>query len=528
MPDHDSFGRLRPEVLAQLRRHKSVRPNVSRQRSSPPTSGSPRDQEVALVSGLVRVVTLGPAQEILSASQELKPRSAAPRSTAPRSTATGMTAVVHRRVQPLTRQGGVPTPETTPEAPAPVPANAGPVAPVIEPAKRPEPRPVVQETQTAPIVYRLGEAYIGERVIMSHLGLDIGTKTIVVAFRDSAGAPQFISELNGYWLFERPSQFIENMLNDPNRRRSDGTQRPARWIKLPTTGQICVLGRDAEEFAFAKNDSLLRPMAEGGISADEEAMTVLASIVQGLLETAEHDVGKFSGDVKLCYCTTAPALNKGLNIDYHERVVDLIIGGYESKAKLQTNHIKESHAIVMNEDADWTGIGISWGAGTVTVSVVKQGMEIFSFSWVGAGDWIDDQVARRHGYDPQQFSTMRKTAKETPTTVARRKTEVELTPGKTPTDRLGLDIVLHYDVLINNVLDGIVRGFAEHEAAGRFGDEPVRIYLAGGTASPVGFERRVAKKLAELALPFKVGSVVKSARPLYSVAEGCLKAAELF
>ncbi len=268
-------------------------------------------------------------------------------------------------------------------------------------------------------------------------------------------------------------------------------------------------------------------MAEGGISADEEAMTVLASIVQGLMNMAENDIGKFDDEVKICYCTTAPAINKESNIDYHKRVVDIIVGGYETKSELKSESIKESHAIVVDMSPDATGIGISWGAGTVTVSYIKYGLEIYSFCWVGAGDWIDEQVAMRHGYNPEASKARKKTAKETPTTVSRRKQEVDLTPGKEPTDRVGLDVCLHYDVLISQVLDGVVHGFVENEAEARI-DDAINVYMAGGTSSPIGFVERVVAKFGEKELPFEIAEVHRSDEPLYCVARGCLKAAELF
>jgi actin-like ATPase involved in cell morphogenesis len=378
-----------------------------------------------------------------------------------------------------------------------------------------------------PTVYKLGDEFIGRRVVMTQLGLDIGTKTIVIAFKGPDGKTHYLSEINGYWPFERGTVFIENMLNDPKKKRSDGTERPARWIKIPESSRIIVLGGDAEEFAYSKNDTLLRPMAEGGISPDEEAMTVLSAIIQGLLAMAEKDLGHFDDEIKLCYCTTAPAINKDSNIEYHQRVINIILDGYETKAKKSLNTIKESHAIVLNMSPDGTGIGISWGAGTVTVSYVKYGMEVYSFCWVGAGDWIDTQVAMRHGYNPELLKTRKSFAKETPTTVARRKMTVDLTPGKEPEDRLGMDIVLHYDVLISQVIDGIVQGFQANETQARI-DEGISIYMAGGTSSPKGFVQRVTKTLDEKTPPFAIGEVKRADKPLFCVAEGCLKAAEMF
>lgn len=401
------------------------------------------------------------------------------------------------------------------------PTTPIPQVTVIQPVESPPPPPRWKHLPTASEfdVYRLGEVFTGRRVMITNIGLDIGTKTVVIAYRNDDKV-NYIAEINGYWVFQRRNKFIESLLNDPNKIRSDGTKRPARWI--PLDDKAIVLGKDAEEMAYAQNDTMRRPMAEGSISADEEAMTVLASIVQGLIETAETEIGKFDKNVSICYCTTAPAINKPINMDYHERVVNMIVDGYETKSHIKRSAIRESHAIVLDMDeGDGTGIGISWGAGTVTVSYVKSGLEIYSFCYVGAGDWIDEQVAIRHGYDPNS----RKRSAETPTTVSKRKTEIDLTPGLEQNSRIDLDLTLHYDVLINKVITGIVAGFRDNEANARI-DGAINVYMAGGTSSPNGFVERVSARFAEHDLPFEIGSLKRSDKPLYCVASGCLKAAE--
>jgi len=382
-------------------------------------------------------------------------------------------------------------------------------------------KPIIPQN-FVPRIYWLGDTNRARRCTMSNLGIDIGTKNVVMAFRDADGKPAFLQEINGYYIYPRPSKFIANMLDDPSKVRSDGTKRPAKWINLDGREGIYVLGKDAEELAYAHNDTLLRPMAEGGIAYDEDAMMVLASIVQGLLEMAEHDIGKFKNDVTICYSTTADAINKASNIPYHKQVIDLIIEGYNTKAKFNTHSIKESHAIVLKESPDGTGIGISWGAGTVTVSYVKWGDEIYSFCWVGAGDWIDLEVARRHGYDPDQS---RRKSRETPTTVCRRKEEIDLS-SDSKDDRLEIDIRLHYNILIQNVIAGIVQGFVDNEDKARI-SEAINVYMAGGTASPTGFPDLVHTLFVEEKPPFGIAKVLTCKHPLLAVAEGCLKAAEL-
>ncbi len=494
------LAQLRVQLAKSLKQLKS-KSLTSPQRLLPPTSNALQNLQDSGLPVVKMTVIHNFNQEIVVETQELK-----------------------HQLQPQ-----ISPPNPSPSPPPDPPAADPPLDKNIEEESPAAPQVEEQLNKETPQyqVYRLGDVYNGRRIVMKHLGLDIGTKTIVVAFKDDDNKIHYISEINGYWPFERATPFVENMLNDPNKIRSDGTKRPARWIKLPDSERIIVLGRDAEEFAYAKNDTLLRPMAEGGISPDEEAMTVLSTIVQGLIQMAEHDIGKFEGEAKICYCTTAPAINRDSNVEYHQRVVNLILDGYETKAKKTFSSIKESHAIVLEMSQDGTGIGISWGAGTVTVSYVKYGMEIYSFCWIGAGDWIDEQVAKRHGYDPELFKTRKKTAKETPTTVARRKMDVDLTPGKEPEDRIGLDVVLHYDVLISQVVEGIVQGFEAHESQARI-DEGITVYMAGGTSSPKGFVQRVIKKFDEKSPPFTINEVKRSERPLYAVAEGCLKAAEMF
>jgi len=370
-------------------------------------------------------------------------------------------------------------------------------------------------------VYGFGDIYVGRKVDMNVLGIDIGTKNVVMAYRTGKKSVAFLQEVNGFYVYPNPSKFVENMLDDPNKIRSDGTKRPARWIKFEGNPGIYVLGKDAEELAYAHNDTLLRPMAHGGIAQDEDAMMVLAAIVQGLLDMAENEVGKFADQVKICYCTTATAINKASNVDYHKQVIDLIIDGYDSDAELNTDSIKESHAIVLKESQDATGIGISWGAGTVTVSYVLWGQEIYSFCWVGAGDWIDDEVAQRHGYDLER---PRLRSRETPTTVCRAKEKIDL--AVEADDRLGIDISLHYKILIRNVVRGIVQGFVENENKARI-DNAINVYMAGGTSCPNGFENLVRSLFDDEEVPFEIASVKRCKKPVFAVAEGCLMAAEL-
>ena len=52
------------------------------------------------------------------------------------------------------------------------------------------------------------------------------------------------------------------------------------------------------------------------------------------------------------------------------------------------------------------------------------------------------------------------------------------------------------------------------------------VVIAGGTSSPYGFATMFKETLQQADLPIKIGEVIKPNDPLFSVARGCLLAAE--
>jgi len=87
-------------------------------------------------------------------------------------------------------------------------------------------------------------------------------------------------------------------------------------------------------------------------------------------------------------------------------------------------------------------------------------------------------------------------------------------------------IMLHYQLLIENVIGGIIQGFEDNMDRVNI-DEAVPIVMAGGTSMPNGFKEYFEKVLSSQKMPFEVASVRVMDKPLYTVAEGCLLAAEM-
>lgn len=79
--------------------------------------------------------------------------------------------------------------------------------------------------------------------------------------------------------------------------------------------------------------------------------------------------------------------------------------------------------------------------------------------------------------------------------------------------------------MIEHTVAGIKKGFADITKTVRT-DAPIDVVIAGGTSSPFGFAQIFKDTIAQADLPIKIGEIIKPNTPLYSVARGCLIAAE--
>lgn len=337
---------------------------------------------------------------------------------------------------------------------------------------------------------------------MAALGLDLGTKTIVLARRGEDGRPVFRQEINGFYEFPRPDNFTKQLL----------VKQEIPFIERD--GKFFALGKKAEQLAYTFNSNLRRPMASGTISREQEAITIMASIVHAI-------IGKITEDSILYYCIPADAVNNVTNVQFHQKIAQMIIDNKKTEAKISAFPINEARAIAVGT-GDSLAIAISWGAGMVNVCYSMFGVPVFEFSIVGSGDWVDTKTAESFGYvhsDPNGKYP------ETPTTICQRKHNIDLTKPINEMDRVDQAITVNYQILIENVVVNIIEGFNKNIDKARI-SQPIPIIMAGGTASPNGFVQYFDRILKSKKLPFEVSSVSIHPRPLYAVAEGCLVAAE--
>jgi actin-like ATPase involved in cell morphogenesis len=268
------------------------------------------------------------------------------------------------------------------------------------------------------------------------------------------------------------------------------------------------IGEAAVEMAYTMPQiELRRPMKDGCVNPKErDAFQILNIMAHSLIGDVSED------KTTLYYSVPANAVNTETDADYHRKILDAIFKAYKSKNGFIVNAhpINEALALIYAElqNKAFTGIGISFGAGMVNLCYSIFAAPVFQFSLVNSGDWIDKQAAKALG--------------ESVVFVNKEKTKIDL--GKEPTNNTERAIGTQYKLMIEKTVAGIKKGLEESKKGNTA--EAVDVVIAGGTSSPPGFDKLFETVLREAELPIKIGKVIRPADPLYSVARGCLIAAE--
>lgn len=329
-------------------------------------------------------------------------------------------------------------------------------------------------------------------------GFDCGTYNLVSCHRDEDGNFIHKREVNAFLEMPLENRFVFNMMKTAG-------------VPLIERGEVAyALGEAAINMAYTMPTiELKRPMKDGCVNPKErDAFEIMNIMMHSLLDV------KNDGDL-LYYSVPANAINQETDADYHGKILEAIFKAYQSvpdKFRINAMPINEALALVYAELANkaFTGIGISFGAGMVNLCFAMYGKDIFTFSIVNSGDWIDKQAARATG--------------ESITFINKEKEKIDL--GKEPTTLVERAIMTQYNLMIEKTVGTIKKGLIDHADKKARLDHPVDIIIAGGTSSPPGFDQLFTKVLKNADLPIEIGKVIRPNDPLYSVARGCLIAAE--
>ncbi len=318
-------------------------------------------------------------------------------------------------------------------------------------------------------------------------GIDIGTMNIVSA-RQEGSDTVFVQQRNSFVEIDY-SDMAEQMLS-----RSD-------VLHIRKGDDVYVVGDDALNFANIFNQETRRPMSQGILSSSEKsAIPMIKLIIEQVLGEPEEP-----GE-RVYYSTPADPIDSDLSTLYHQKTLESFLGdmGFDPEP------INEGMSVIYSElaDSNFTGLGISFGAGMTNVCLSYYAVPVMTFSVARGGDWIDEQTATATGETVDKVTSIK---------------EDDFRLDFT-TDAGGVEgaLSIYYDNLLDYVIEKVAEEVNEEDVEEGL-DVPV--VVTGGTASPAGFERLFEERFAEADIPFSISSVSKVQDPLYSVARGALVAA---
>ena len=320
-------------------------------------------------------------------------------------------------------------------------------------------------------------------------GLDLGTSHIVLA-QQKDDTFSFNTQLNAFVSIPF-SKVTERMLAKEE-------------ISHAVEGsEIIAYGNRVEEFANLLNGETRRPMSSGLLNPREPKS--LQMIEMALVQIC----GKAGKNDKICFSVPAAPPKNEQDLIYHERTVTQMLErlGYKVKS------LNEGLAVVYAEleDANFTGIGLSFGGGMCNVCVSYLGLPAVSFSTVRAGDYIDRSASSVSG--------------ETISTVRMHK-EADFQLNGLSRSSIDQALSVYYGDVINTMVEGLADSLGEAKKLPKL-DKPLPVVIAGGSALAGSFSEELEKVLRARKLPVEIGEIRMASDPLNTTARGALMAAQL-
>ncbi len=318
-------------------------------------------------------------------------------------------------------------------------------------------------------------------------GLDVGTMNILSARQDGSETV-FVKQRNSFVEIEH-SDMAEQMLS-----RSE-------VLHIRKDDKVYVVGDDALQFANIFNTETRRPMQSGILSSEESsAIPMIKLITEQVVGEPEYN------NERLYYSSPADPVDSDLSTLYHEKTLESMLAdmGYDPEP------INEGMAVIYSELADnnFTGLGISFGAGMTNVCLAYYAVPVMKFSIARGGDWIDEQTATATGTPVDKVTSTKESDFELDF-----KTDVGGVEGA---------LAIYYENLIDYVIKHINDEIDEEDVEEGL-DVPV--VVTGGTSRPDGFESLFEDHLEDATIPFSISDVRSVEDPMYSVASGALVAA---
>lgn len=329
-------------------------------------------------------------------------------------------------------------------------------------------------------------------------GLDVGTSFIVMS--EKSGKNIVFKDFRDAFYVIKPSTPIANKMIEKGLN--------GKVFVKDTDGSFILLGKDAIEKAVERNETARRPMYRGVVSVKEkDAKRILAYILKEVVGQSSEP-----GE-KLVFCIPAQPVDQeddDFDVGYHEDVVKTILAdvGYDARS------VNEAEALCYAEleDTNYTGIGISCGAGMTNVCVMLNGEPTVVFSTTKSGDWVDRMSAVATG--------------EPDSVVQVEKEGGGFKIGEPNPNPVLSAVSSYYERLIEYTAKQLSAALSGHKLLPKF-KHPIKVVVAGGTSQADGYVDKLHEKLLSSNFPLELEVVKHSSDPLHAVAKGCLIAASI-
>jgi actin-like ATPase involved in cell morphogenesis len=332
------------------------------------------------------------------------------------------------------------------------------------------------------------------------IGVDIGTGFIACAEKEEENI-QFRKIRDAFFKLD-PSKFLEGSADQFG--ESMLKNAGAHYIKVD--GVLYVLGDDAFKFANLFHVECLRPMSKGVLNPKQP----VSNLMVGELVKAIAGKPTAASDV-VYYCVPAEPIDADFDVEYHKQILS---GVFDDLGYKNVNVMTEGLAVVYSElgDTQYSGIGMSFGAGMCNIVYSFMGIPVFSFSLSRGGDWIDGHAAQH--------------TDETHNVVTAIKEKADFSLYE-PTNGIQRAISIYYESLLSYVVEQF-KELYERTPKKQLPNVTVEmpIVVAGGTSLVVGFVERLTELIAD-DFPVPISEIKHAEQPLFAVSNGLYQAAKL-
>lgn len=285
------------------------------------------------------------------------------------------------------------------------------------------------------------------------------------------------------------------------------------WRYVNDGTQYFVVGDDSMQVAklFPGSVEIRRPLQDGVLNRDEPKKSlVLSGIIESSLGKAPDE------NSVICTCVSSPCADAGQDSTFHAARLKAMFTRLGWNVKV----IEEGLAVILSErpsvvlddgtEVPFSGIGMSFGAGRANCVVAYKGMQVIGMSVSRSGDWVDKQVSEQTAVPVSQVIDF--------------KERVLNFENIDEDNDIAFALDAYYDAMLRHVVGLFAKKFTEVKS--QF-DKPLDVVIAGGTSMPKGFEKKLARIMSSINLPFKIGDVRKAADPRNAVCSGLLTSAQI-